>query len=235
MKLEQFVNEVVKTYDRDLESIILFGSAATEDFRKDYSDHNIIIVLKQIAPAELQKANKLVKKWVKKGNPVPLFFDHNHIKTSADIFPIEFYDIKSHKKVLYGSDPFADIKIDNVNLRHQCESELKGKILQLQSRYVFVCHKDKEISKLMMDSLSAFLSIFKGLVRLLGHEPEAKKRALVEQLGSKIDFSPNVFMELLDIRDGNAVSPRKGASEKFEDYLDQLRIITDFVDTYGAS
>lgn len=234
MHLEQFVDKIKSVYEDNLESIVLFGSAATEDFSKKYSDYNIIIVLKEVTPFELQKAGKTIRKWIKAGNPIPLFFDPHHIKTSTDVFPIEFYDIKASRKVLFGSDPFTEIKIENTNLRHQCESELKGKILQLRSRFVQIAHKDKDISKLMVESLSTFLSIFKGVIRLLGHEPQAKKRALVEQMGTLIESNPNIFMELLDIRDGNALLPRKDVIEKFEDYLEQLKIITDFVDRFEA-
>lgn len=234
MHLEQFVNEIISHYEDRLESIILYGSAATGDFSKKYSDYNTIIVLKKVSPAELKKSASLVKKWTKSGNPAPLFFDPHHIKSSADVFPIEFYDIKKNRKVIYGSDPFANIKIENTNLRHQCESELKGKILALESAFLKVCSSDKNVSRLIMNSLSTFLSVFKGVVRLLGHEPEAKKRELVEQLSEYIGFNPNIFMEFLDIRDGNALLPRKGVVEKFEDYLEQLKKVADFVDQFAT-
>lgn len=232
MQLEQFVNDIKSVYEDNLESLVLFGSAATEDFSRQYSDYNLILVLKQISPTELQKSNKIVKKWMKSGNSAPLFFDENHIKTSTDVFPIEFYDIKSSRKILLGKDPFTEIKIENTNLRHQCESELKGKILQLQSRFAQIASDERTVAKLMMESLSTFLSVFKGIVRLLGHEPEVKKRALVEQLATMINFTPNIFMELLDVREGNAVLPRKDAIEKFEEYLTEIKAITDFVDKF---
>jgi len=234
MHLEQFINQAKETYGDNLKSITLFGSAASEDFSKKYSDYNLIFVLDKLVPAELKKSTKLVQKWTKSGNSIPLFFDEDHIKTSTDVFPIEFYDIKSNRKILYGNDPFKDVEIHNGNLRHQCESELKGKILQLQSKYVEVANKDKEIARLMMESFSAFLSIFKGIVRLVGKEPDQNKRALVEQLAAIINFSPNIFMELLDIREGKAILPRKDTPEKFEDYLEQLKEITNFVDKFST-
>lgn len=234
MHLEEFVNNVHSTYENKLKSVVLFGSAATEDFSKKYSDYNVIIVLDTLLPADLEKSVKIVGKWIKSGNPAPLFFDIDHINTSTDVFPIEFFDIKENRKVLFGEDPFTNIEIDGKNLRHQCESELKGKILQLYSRYVQTGGKDKEIAELMMESLSTFLSIFKGIVRLLGHKPETTKRALVEQLSTMIDFNPNIFMELLDVRDGNKVLPRKDAAEKFEDYVTEIRSIADFIDKFEA-
>ena len=175
MHLEQFINEIKTIYDERLVSIVLFGSAAAEDFSQKYSDYNLIIILNEVTPAELAKASRVTKKWVKSGNSVPIFFDPHHINTSTDVFPIEFYDIKENRKILFGTDPFTGIKIDPVNLRHQCESELKGKILQLQSRYIELCYREREISRLMMESLSTFLSVFKGIVRMMGHEPEKKK------------------------------------------------------------
>jgi len=234
MELNRFVDHVRKTYTENLEAIVLYGSAASEDFSKKYSDFNTIIVLKEVTPGELEKGHSFIKKWVRSGNPAPLFFDHHHINTSSDVFPIEFHDIQANRKVLYGEDPFSTLKILDVNLRHQCECELKGKILQLQSRFVEIANKNKEVSRLMMESLSTFISIFRGIVRLLGQQPEQQKKALVEHLSELIGFSPNIFLELLDVRDGNALPPRQDAIEKFEDYLEQLKTITVFVDQYKA-
>lgn len=234
MRLEEFTNNICSIYEDKIHSITLYGSAATGDFSKKYSDYNLILVFDEVTPELLERSAKLVKKWMKAGNPSPLFFDMDHIKTSADVFPMEFYDIKSNRKILFGNDPFAGVEIDGKNLRHQCEYEIKGKILQLYARYIQAAESEKEISKLIMESLSAFMSIFKGITRLLGKEPEPKKRALVEQLSGVIGFNPNIFLEFLDIRDGNTVLPRKETTAKFEDYVTELKTISNFVDKFDV-
>lgn len=233
MNIEHFVNEVRSAYGDSLLSITLFGSSATEGLKDKYSDYNIIIVLRQVTPFELRKSCKIIRRWGKSGNPTPLFFDPHHIETSADVFPIEFFDIKENRKVLYGSDPFTHIEINDKNLRHQCEFELKGKLIQLQTRYATISKSDKETARLMVETFSTFFSIFKGILRLLKHPPEKKKRALMEKLATCIEFNPSIFMEILDIREGRAILPRKDASDKFEDYLTQIQTITNFIDKYG--
>lgn len=234
MKLEEFVGKLKEVYGENLVSVTLYGSAVTQDFSKTSSDYNIIIVLNEITPFELEKGANIIRKWIKAGNSMPLFFDTKHIETSVDVFPIEFYDIRQNRKILFGKDPFENIEIENTNLRHQCESELKGKILQLQSGFVQVSNKEKEVGKLMVRTLSPFFATFKGIIRLSGAEPKPRKREQIEQLAKVADINPNIFLELLDIKDGTSILPRTGLTEKFEDYLTQLKLIANFVDQFNT-
>lgn len=232
MKPQEFVNKLTEIYGDNLTSITLYGSAARGEYIEGKSDYNIIVVLKNLVPMELAKAHKVTDKWTKKGNPIPLFFDKEHIETSLDVFPIEFFDICDNHKTLYGEDPFERLQIDPINLRRQCESELKGKILQLQSKFVLNSHHHKFIGKLMIDSISTFIAIFKGIIRLLGKYPPVKAREIVEELTKFIDFNPTIFSEILDNKEGQGFFGRQDAQEKFEQYLTELKKITNFIDKY---
>ncbi len=234
MKLQYFISKLADIYGDNLESVALYGSAAQDEFIEGSSDYNTIIVLKNLVPIELIKSNKLVAKWIRKGNSIPLFFDREHIETSLDVFPIEFYDISDNHKTLYGEDLFEHLKIDPTNLRHQCESELKGKVLQLQSKFVINSQHHKFIGRLMTGSISSFVAIFKGVLRMTGKPPAIKAREIVEQLSQFIEFSPAIFSEILDNKEGKGFFGKDDAIEKFERYLTELKKVTKFVDKYSA-
>lgn len=230
MNPQELTNQLKSIYETKLESVVLYGSAASGEFQKGHSDYNILIALKDLAPVEIAKSNKITKKWVKNGNPLPIFFTREIINNAVDVFPIEFYDIKENHKVLYGDDPFQDIKIDPKNLRHECEHELRSKLLGLRSQLAFLSNKPKELIKLILDSSSSFFSIFKGILRLAGQTPPTAKKAVVEQLIKLIDFDPTIFMEIVDVRDGLRVWRKNDALEKFEQYLTELESVSRFVD-----
>lgn len=234
MDIKELSQQMTSIFDNNLVSLILYGSKACGEHTNGYSDNNVLAVLKRISPTELQKANKVVRKWTKKGNPPILFFDEEHIKTSTDVFPIEFLDIIRCHQLLHGMDPFEGVTIDKKNLRHECESELKGKLLKLRSSFVVNSHDKKATLRLMLTSISSFAAIFKGVISLLGEEPAPTKKELFEQLTKFIDFNPSIFIEILSVRSGDHLF-RGDAEilEKFEQYLTEITTITRFVDRFN--
>ncbi len=231
MTPHEFAHGLERTCEGNLESVILYGSAVGHDFSKEYSDYNTVVVLKDVAPAEIAVMGKLVRNWVRHGNPAPHIFDMKHIERSRDVFPLEFIDIADRHEVLFGTDPFKNIKIDGANLRHQCESELKGKLLHLRAHFAINSHKPKRVAGAMLKSFPGFVAVFRGVVHLTGEPPEKDMRKLVEQLAKRVDFNPQVFMDLILIREGKAFLPRKAeAMSTFENYLTELETITTFVD-----
>jgi hypothetical protein len=56
------------------------------------------------------------------------------VHNSADSFPIEFHDMKERRRVLYGLDVIAELKIDSKNYRRQVEHELRSKLLRLRQQ-----------------------------------------------------------------------------------------------------
>ena len=60
----------------------------------------------------------------KLGHPVPVYFTVAELQNAADVFPIEFHFMEYARKVLYGTDVLADLKISDEFLRHQTEFEL---------------------------------------------------------------------------------------------------------------
>ena len=231
MTPHELAHELERIYQERLKSVVLYGSAAGGDYSKKYSDFNIFCVLDDPSSAELARANRLIRKWIRKGNPPPHFFDPKHIETSLDVFPLEFLDIQDQHQVLLGRDPLEGISVDHKNLRHQCESELKGKLLHLRSFYVANCHRPRQIAKMMIQSFPTFLATFRGTLRLLNEKPSRDARTVVELISQKIDINPQVFLDIIEIRKGDSILPRgEGALTAFERYLTELEAITTYVD-----
>lgn len=230
MKPAELTTQLKTVYGENLASVILYGSSADGDFQKGYSDHNVIIILRNLAPVEIAKSNTTIKKWAKAGNPLPLFFTTQIINEAADVFPIEFYDIKERHKVLYGSDPFINIKIDLKNLRHQCEHELRSKLLNLRPRLALFADKPRELINLIIGSSSSFFAIFGGVLQLTGIKPESSKRAIAEQLAKVADMNPSIFIEIVDVREGARIWRKEEAIEKFESYLTSIEGVVKYVD-----
>lgn len=232
MTPHELAHELEKIYGDELKSVVLYGSAANNgEHSKKFSDFNVFCVLLSPTPASLARANKLAQKWIKKGNPPIHFFGPEHIETSLDVFPIEFLDMIDRHRVLIGKDPLAGIKVDLKNLRHQCESELKGKLIHLRAFYAANCGNPKAIAKMMIDSFPTFLAAFRAVLRLMNIAPSLNSKEVIERCAEAVGFNPEIFFEVTDIRQGVSFLPRgDNALSAFERYLTELEVITNYID-----
>ncbi len=231
MSPHDFARELERIYGDDLKSVVLYGSAAGGDFSKRFSDFNVFCVLSDVSPGMLARSNRIVRKWMKKGNPPPHFFGSDHIERSLDVFPMEFMDMLDRHETLLGSDPLKGIAVDAKNLRHQCESELKGKIIHLRTFYAANCNKPKSLSHMMVESFPTFLAAMRAILRILQETPPRDARAVAELIGTRVGLNPTVFFDIIDIRRGTGLLPRKDdALTAFEQYLTELDALTSYVD-----
>ncbi len=156
----EFEKDIKDIFAEGLISLILYGSAARGRYVPKKSDINFLIVLTENGIERFYSALPLIKKWKKRRVSTPLFFTEDYIGSSLDSFLIEFLNISSYYKVVFGKDVFENIKIDRKNLRLQLEREMKGKLLNLRQAYFQGAGDSKSAVQLIHDSLGAFLSLF---------------------------------------------------------------------------
>ena len=70
--LDQIVERLKVALGDRLISVVLYGSAATGDQQKGYSDLNVLCVLGEITPRDLVHTAPVFRWWREQGNPAPL-------------------------------------------------------------------------------------------------------------------------------------------------------------------
>jgi hypothetical protein len=131
--LNDFVNRMIHSAGKNLESIILFGSAAREASLNNAADLNLFVTLKSSSPANLKAIAPVVAWWTNEINqPAPQIFAAGELRNSADVFAIEFTDMQASHKILFGPDVVADLNIPMNLHRVQVEHELRTTILKLR-------------------------------------------------------------------------------------------------------
>lgn len=227
-KLDKFVACVKGIYTDDLISITLYGSAASGEYAGKYSNINLAVVLKETSIASIKKAAPLVSK-SKFSIIIPIFFTERYIKNSADVFPIEFFDMKENRSVLYGKDVFKDLHIDIKNLRFQCEQELKSKILNIKKLYLR--SRNKFILKnVLFKSITSILHILRNLVRLKGKEPSYKKECILDEISKEFAVDVSCLRKILDAKNKNLRLKHKDLDELFACFIEALENISDKID-----
>jgi predicted nucleotidyltransferase len=194
--VDSYVEDYTNVFGDNCASIIMYGSAVTHEYRPGESDINMLIVLKNFEISELRKSFGVTRKWHLKKVTVPFFMTAGYIASSLDTYPIEFIDIRSHYKVLYGDDMLARLDIKKEHLRIQCERELKGIALHLRREYVRTNGNKKILRRLLTASVKTLLPVFKALLVLNDRPIPNLKGDIIMAIEDLYNLGISVFTEL---------------------------------------
>ncbi len=222
-----------KVFGDQLVSVILYGSALTEEYSPKKSDLNFLIVLSEEGIEQLHLVYELLAKWRKKKVSTPLFLTKAYIEFCLDTFPIEFITMKRNHSLVYGKDILEGLSFDKNFVRLQCERELRGKLLLLRERYVETSGKTKALRNLIAKTLPDFIFIFKGLLYFLDKDVPATKQETVRILAKELDLDQELFLSLLRLKEGTFKPSAKEINVLFQEYLKEIRTLTMRIDTWG--
>jgi hypothetical protein len=228
-ELKDLVSRFERSLHDRLVSLILYGSGAGEDHHAKFSDLNVLVVLTEITTRELTECEPILGWWREHGHPAPTIMSEEEVHNSADCFPIEFRDMKDRRKVLYGPDVIADVKVDGKFYRAQIEHELRAKLFRLRQQGARVLSDPPALMKLCLDSVSTFCTLGRHALIASGAHAKSEKRAIVHQLGQTLKMEVTPFETLLDVReDKPGVDTDPG--ELFAAYLQCIQRMIEFVD-----
>lgn len=167
---EYFRSEVRHHVGDRLRSLVLYGSALTDDFVAARSDYNFMVVADPLDLDLLDRLAPHAKAWRKKRIPAPLLFSPEFIERAQDSYPLEFLAMLARYEVLEGADVLAGVAVEKDDVRLQCESELRGKLLLFRRVYVESGLDPKHLQSMVVHGIPALYAIFRGLL-FLGDGP----------------------------------------------------------------
>ena len=182
-QITDFVNNLKLAAGANLECVALFGSARIGEFHADYSDINILCVVRELSAPVLASLAPAITGWTKSKFPAPLIFSRSELEQATDVFAIEMLDIRQRHRILYGDEIFADLNVPMDRHRVQLEHELRTKLLRLRQSYVQVAGDDKRVRRLMLDSISAFSTLFRHTLIAMGEQPAPHKADNIKTAG----------------------------------------------------
>jgi predicted nucleotidyltransferase len=226
-ELSELVPRLREAAGRNLVSVIVYGSAAGKDFRREYSDLNVLVVANKFPLEALKALSPVMTWWRERGHPPVVLFTRDEIDRSADVFAIELYDMKERHRVLEGEDVFAKLEIPMSLHRVQLEHELRTNLLRLRQAYI-ADTGEQSVMHLMLQSISTFGTLFRHVLIALGQQPPAHRREATVKLGEVVGFDPKPFVEIYDMREGR--SHAMHVDDTFRIYLFAIEQVTNWVD-----
>jgi hypothetical protein len=178
-----------------------------------------------------------MREWNRLGHPIPVYFTVDELAHAGDVFPIEFHFMERARKVLYGEDVLAAVKISDKYLRHQTEFELRSNLIKLRRQYIHASADTNTLVSLMADSLTSFSALFRAVLLLLECEPPVTKHEIVDLVVKKLGIDETPFEKIFDIRENNATSPLNevSANDLFANYMEQIENVINSVDKMNQS
>ena len=225
--LRPYLAQVQKLFGDALEAVILYGSAAGGEYLPGKSNINLLILLARQDTELLKQYAALHKRWQKEQIVVPLFLTQAELKSSLELFPLEYLEIQEQHVLLAGRDPFPELRIDLKHLHLQCEQELRGNLLRLRQRFVEGGAGTEAITILLPLSLTALLPCLRGLLRAKERPVERSADGVLQAVEKEFGIDTAAFHDVLDLKRG-IISPGPAEAPRlFERYAATLQALID--------
>jgi predicted nucleotidyltransferase len=233
--ITEFVSRVRAAAGENVLSIILYGSGADGEFHPEYSDLNLLCVVRDGSFASLAKIAEMVEWWRGKKHHPPLILTVEELNPSANVFSIEFVDMKQRYRVLFGEDVLRALQIPMTLHIFQLRYELREKLVLLRQHVLLAGNHEKQLWEVMLHSLSSFTTLFRHVLVELSEKGRKHSREAVADLSARLNFDASPFVQLMDVRAGKLERKQVRAFEVAAGYLAGIEKVMSAVDTMQSS
>jgi hypothetical protein len=233
MTLDDLVSQLRAAFGADLHAVVLYGSAAAGEHLPNKSDYNVLVLVSSFTTERMASASAAMRAWTGAGNPAPLTLTLDEWHGSADIFPMEYADLLERHRVLFG-DFVTHVKIDMAHLRLQLEHEAMGTLLQLRRGGLAAGNDAQEQLRLLEQSSSTVMVVFRAVLRLQGEKPPHDNVELSKKIASMADFDATPFVQVIWHKRSEAKIKTSDAPRVLEGYLAGVQRLVRYLDQFRA-
>lgn len=229
-KLSELVSRLKEAAGKNLESIILYGSAARGDFHPGTSDLNVLCTLVSMDLNELKRLAPVVAWWTRElKEPAPLFFLTEELQNSTDVFAIESLDIKRTHRMLFGKDVVAELEIPMNLHRVEVERDLRELLLKLRQHVLHAGHNEMELTAVLKKTASAAKTLLRHTLLTFGEEPPAEAADIFKRVGVLTGADADAFNEVYEFRTTGAW--KEDSFHAYDNYMHALEKVIVALDT----
>jgi len=182
-KLTEFTRRLREAAGENLESVVLYGSAARGEYHERQSDLNLLCVLKSAKGSDLARVARVVHWWSGQlKEPPPQFFTREELHQSADVFAIELLDIAENHKVLMGSDPVAGFEVPMNLHRVEVEHDLRALLQKLRVHFVHYSENEAQLRQIYAKSVSGVTVLLRHALMAFGEDVPESKNGLYQRI-----------------------------------------------------
>jgi predicted nucleotidyltransferase len=228
-KLQELVTRLQQACGENLVSIVLYGSAAREDFHEEFSDVNVLVVLQHLEQSSFAAISGVLHWWSheEKLRP-PMIMTLEELRESADVFAIEMLDIQRSHKTLFGQDVVTAIEVPMNLHRVEVEHELRTTLLRLRHHLLLSPDNQDELRAVLAKSITSVLTLFRHALIALGQNPPQAKPELLETAGKVFGFEVQPLRSILALRNQGPHS--ENLHELYHAYMSAIQRVAHELD-----
>lgn len=182
--LNDFLSAARESLGERLHSAVLYGSAAEGKLRTT-SDVNLVLVLSSFEQSKVDLLRVPLRIAQAAIQLRPMFLLKDEIPQAVRAFASKFADIRRHRVILYGDDPFAATAIPREVRILELKQRLLNQILRLRASYVSRSLREEQLSFVVAHAIGPLRSSAAALLELQG-EPASSAQQALERVGSEL-------------------------------------------------
>lgn len=208
----------------DLESIVVYGSAARGDWRPESSDVNVLIIVNRADRQALDAMEPAIREIQADMLVRPLVTTIDELHGAADTYPVLFFDMKRHHVAFYG----AEIELPEVaeaHLRLRVEQQLRDFGLTLRRTYLRDRASPRRLAKELENQASGMLAVLEALVYLETREWPADRKDAARRAAKLVSGASDALQNL------HGPHPSDDAiADVYEELLETNSLLVNYVD-----
>jgi predicted nucleotidyltransferase len=209
--LDQFLAAARASLGGDLSAAVLFGSAAEGALRPE-SDVNVVLVLRAFPEKGVEDLRGALRLAQAAARLEVMFLLENEIAEAAEAFAVKFADIARRRRVLFGSDPFAGLKVPQDALRRRLSQSLLNLVLRLREAWALHGGNDDEAARSVANFAGPLRAAAASILSIEGVPVPSPKEAL-RQVAATLsgDGWPALVESLSAVREQRPLDPGEAA------------------------
>jgi predicted nucleotidyltransferase len=175
--LATFVEAAREAFGDQLASVVLFGSAVEGRLRAT-SDVNVIVVLRAF---DRERASRLGAPYRTAAAAIRLdamFILQSELPAAMEAFAVKFADVLRRRRVLFGPDPFADLRPSRQAELLRVRQVLLNLALRLRRSYLVDGTREEQMILDVADAAGPLRAAAAALLELEGRKVDSGKTAL---------------------------------------------------------
>ncbi len=193
-----FLEEVKQSFGDDLVAAVLFGSAAEGRLRIT-SDVNLLLVLRRFDREQADKIRDPFRDAHAAMRLDVMFLLSSEIEPAMDAFAVKFADILSRRRILFGSDPFAQLVIQPESIRLRTRQVLLNLILRLRERYTLISLREEQLVQIVADMAGPIRACATSILILEGKPAASPRESLASIVSSSGAPQWSEALRLIDV------------------------------------
>ena len=132
--------------------------------------------------------------------PVFLFLTKESVVNGVDVFPLEFFNIKTDHEVVFGEDVFKGLEFDKEHIRRQLEFEFRSKLIHLRQEYLSL--KGKGLRSVIFAAVPVLTPLLKGMAFL--KNISVSEDGLIDKVSHAFDEDLSVLKDIELLKQKNS-------------------------------